>query len=472
MFSKKLVVLINPPLYFDNGRPGSLDVSVAPLGLLYLASYINKYSENFQVEIIDIGAEEITLKETRDLLIKKNPFVIGISAMTPQLQGVLELAKTIKKYNQKGNTKIFLGGPHISADPDFIERHADFFDYAITGEAEKTFLDSLEKLLRGEDLPKIQTGEILMDLDTVPFPDVSLLKSKKYIKAFSTLFSRGCPFQCYYCSRPSISRIVRYRSVKNMMEEIRFNYKKCEGKIHFQDDTFTLKRDVVIDFCRQVREAGLKLDWECNTRIDLSDEELLKAMKEAGCSQINFGIESASERVRKEIIHKGNFTNKQIKEIFGFCKKYGIKIACYFMIGHPTETKEEIQETKDMILNSKLDVLGLSIPTPFPGSALYTIAESEGMINEEIIDQFAEKKLGEGYSGIYPVHTPTHLPAEYIYAQMREINRKFYVNFRTFWKNFKQDIISFKKIRSDAADLFSLIFRGVSSRKPYIKKTK
>jgi len=468
-FPVKKILLINPPLSFFNGRPQSLDVSVPPLGLLYLASYINHYSKDIKAEILDIGAEKINLINLEEKL-KKNKFdAIGISSMTPQLQGTLETARIIKKTCH--GTPIFLGGPHISADKDFVNRHSDIFDYAITGEAEKTFLKTLKKLFNGESIPKIQESEVISNLDEIPIPDMKLIDKKNYKKTASMLFSRGCPFRCYYCSRPAISKMVRYRSTENMIAEIKERYQDCQGYINFQDDTFTMNRQKVVDFCEAVSRESLNIKWECNTRIDLVDEELLQKMKQAGCAQINFGVESGNERVRKEIIHKGNFDNKKIQEVFSWCKKHKIKIAAYFMIGHPTETKEELQETKEMILTYGIDILGLSIPLPFPGSELYEIAKREKQIDEKIIDNFAEKKLGEGYAGIYPTYKSTTLSAEYILREMKYINRKFYVNFRIFWDRFKQDATSIKRLKGDALDLVSLIRKGASTRKPYIKNT-
>lgn len=468
--TRKTVLLINPPLYFSNGLPHALDVSVPPLGILYLASYINKYSADFTSVVMDVAIEKISLKEIGDKINKINPFVIGISSMTAQLQGCVELAEFIKN-NISNKPKIFLGGPHISADCDFINRFSDIFDYAITGEAEKAFLESINNILDGKQIPKIQTAETIMDLDAIPFPDKRLISRKKYSQYESMIFSRGCPYYCYYCSRPAISKKVRYRSIENLIAEIEYVYEFCDGKIDFQDDTFTIDKKRIIDLCGAILKSNLNIEWRCNTRIDLVEEELLFRMKEAGCSLIHFGIEAGNERVREELVNKGRFSNQMIYEVFKMCKKFGIRVAGYFMIGHPGETKEDLEDTKIMIFNSGIDLLGLSIPTPFPGSMLYEIAKEKGIMSEKIIDQFAKKGRGEGYVGNYPILVSQELTKEYLFGFMKDINRRFYINFRTFWKQLKNDIVSFKKIRQDTKDLFSLIFKGVSSRKPYLDKT-
>ncbi len=467
---KKNVLLINPPIYFSDGLPHALDASVPPLGILYLASFINKYSADISAAVMDVSVDNISLKEICDKISGIKPFAIGISSMTPQLQGCVELAGFIKK-NIPNPPKIFLGGPHISADCDFIKRFSDLFDYAITGEAEKTFLQSINNILNGAPVLRIQAGEPIMDLDAIPFPDKQLISRKKYSRFESMIFSRGCPYYCYYCSRPAISRKVRYRSVENLIAEIKYVFQFCDGKIDFQDDTFTIDKKRIIELCNAIIKNNLNIEWRCNTRIDLVDEELLFKMKKAGCILIHFGIEAGNEKVREGIVNKGRFSNRVIYDVIKICKKTGIKTAGYFMIGHPGETKEDLEDTKKLIFNSGINLLGLSIPTPFPGSRLYEIAKEKGIVNEEIIDQFAKKGLGEGYVGNYPVLVSEQLTKEYLFAVMRGINRKFYINFYTFWNRIKEDIFSFKKIKQDAKDFFYLAIKGVSSRKPYLHKT-
>lgn len=469
--TRKTVLLINPPLYFSNGLPHALDVSVPPLGILYLASYINKYATNFTSVVMDVAVEKISLKEIGNKINKINPFVIGISSMTPQLQGCVGLAEFIKN-NISNKPKIFLGGPHISADPDFINRFSDIFDYAITGEAEKVFLESINNILNGKEIPKIQAAETIKDLDTIPFPDKRLISRKKYSQYESMIFSRGCPYDCYYCSRPSISKKVRYRSVENLIAEIEYVYDSCDGKIDFQDDTFTIDKKRIIDLCHAIKQSQLKIEWRCNTRVDLVDEPLLLSMKNAGCSLIHFGIESGNEEFRSAIIKKGFFTNRHMFGVFKLCKKLKIKIAGYFIIGHPHESKKELFQTRDVILKYGIDIMGLSLPTPFPGSRLYEIAKEKGIINKGIIDRFARKELGEGYSGNYPVYVSEKLDREFVFFFMQSINRRFYLSPAFFINRIREDIFSLRRLKQDVRDFLSLIFRGISTRKSYLIKSR
>ena len=192
-------------------------------------------------------------------------------------------------------------------------------------------------------------------------------------------------------------------------------------------------------------------------------------MAKAGCDLIHFGIEAGNERIRREVVKKGNFTNEQIYQTIKLCKKNGIKFAGYFIIGHPGEGKRELTQTKNLILNSGIDLVGLSIPTPFPGSKLYEMARDEQIINENIIDRFARKEMGEGYAGNFPVFTTKKVKREYIYTLMKEINRKFYLKPSIMLNKLKDDLLSPSRLKQDFMDLISLISRGMSSRKPYKK---
>lgn len=464
----KRVILIHPPLHFSNGVPFTLDGSTPPIGLLSLASYINAYSKTIRAEVIDLAVSPLSLVEISQRIAAERPFAVGIYAMTPQLQGALELARCIKGIH--GPPPIFLGGPHISADLSFVDRHPDEFDYAIAGEAEATFLESLHSLADGADLPRVRQSVIVKDLDTIPPTDRTLVPRARYIRYESMLFSRGCPYKCYYCSRPSIDKSVRYRSVEHLLSELKEVRRENGGLINFQDDTFTMRRQKVMELCEALIREKLRLRWRCNTRIDLVDPELLRQMRLAGCEQINFGIESGNERVRRDIIHKGYFTNETIHRVFSDCRKERIAIACYFMLGHPTETEAEIEDTKRMILSGNIGILGLSLPLPFPASPLYDIAEREGQISLEMVDAFAEKKFGEGYSGNYPIYVSPALSKDYLFHQLHSINRAFYLRPSFIVRRAAEDMFNPGQLFSDTKDFLTLLSRGVSHRKPYRQK--
>lgn len=462
----KQVVLVNPPLHFSRGIPHTLEVSAPHLGLLYIASYVQAHSREFQVHCMDVGPEGLTLARVRERIAALQPFAIGISMSTPQLQGGLEVARLLKEDMACG-AAVFAGGAHVSADPDFIRRHPGLFDHAITGEGEKTFVDSLQDLLHGREIPLVRAGEPVMDLDSIPFPARHLVKREKYLRSEAFLVSRGCPYDCYFCSSPAMRKGVRFRSARNIVDEIARHSTRSKGSILFSDDTFTLKKSLVMELCGLLVERGLRLRWNCNARVDLVDDEMLCAMRRAGCDWVFLGVEAASERVRRDVVLKGGFSNQDIRRAVGLCKKNGLRVGAYFILGHPTETDAERHETRDMIFSYGFDGISLGLLLPFPGSRVYELAREEGVISTDIIDRFARKELGEGYGQAFPLYIPRGLDRGTLYREMREINRRFYLNFRTLWYRLKRDLTSWRDLQLDARQLFSIIARGGSSVRPF-----
>lgn len=463
----KNILLINPPIYYLEGEPYTLDGENPPLGLLYIASYIKKHSSNYHVKVVDVEPNKITKTKLKQLIESFKPWVVGIAAMTLQLQGAVEIAKLIK---EEIDPRIitFMGGNHISGDPEFIERNPHWFDYAITGEGEKTFFESLEKLSAGETIPRIQQGEIITQMDTLPFPDRNQINPSHYTRPYYYVVSRGCPFSCSFCSSPAVSKQARYRSADSVIKEIKESLDKSRGFISFQDDTFTANQEFVYDFCRQVKEEGLNLKWNCSTRIDLVDDKLIKTMKDAGCSDINFGIESGSERVRRETMGKGRFSNEQILESINLCASYDIRANGFFILGNPTETPEEMRQTKDLILASKLAGIALSMLTPFPGSPLYERAKENGVINEAVIDSFAKKESGTGCAGVYPLYSE-HLEKGIVQKAMKDIFMKFYLRPSAAFTILKRDLSYPKIFMEDLKSAFYLLFKGGSRRRPFVE---
>lgn len=463
----KKIFLINPPVYYEQDVPMVLDVSVAPLGLMYLAAILEK--EKIKIKFIDIGAEKQTLSKTLKLIKKEKPLIVGITAMTPVLQGAITLAKNIKK--QQGNkTKICLGGPHISADPEFIKR-IKYFDFAVTGEAEITFLRLVKDILKRKKINGIYQGQPIENLDTIPFPARHLLNHDLYIKTASLIASRGCPFNCYYCSRPAVSNKVRCRSPQNIIKEMDKIYSIYNGNYHFQDDSFTINRENTVSLCRELINRPKKYRWSCLTRIDLVDEELLSLMSKAGCHSIAFGIESGNQKVRNTIVGK-TFSNQKIIETIKLCNKYKINADGFFMIGHPTETKKQIESTTDFILKNNFNIIGVSIATPFPGSKLWQYAVKDKIIDIPLIDKFALGEIGAGYAGVYPSYKPKDITYAWLYHQRRLIMRQFYLRPKKIIKRIITNLGSPQQIKKDFIEGINVLFKGSSARSPYKKENK
>jgi radical SAM superfamily enzyme YgiQ (UPF0313 family) len=193
--------------------------------------------------------------------------------------------------------------------------------------------------------------------------------------------SRGCPYECRYCSAKSIwTRRVRNRSIRNIIEEIKEIVQKFKlDRLYFWDDSFTVDRKKIINLCCSIKKEFNGISWGCTSRTDLLDEELLMAMKDSGCTGIDVGIESGSERVLKQI-NKGIDLQNALK-VVKLIRKHGINCGAFFMIGFPEENEEDILATKNFIKKLKASSICLSIFTPYPGTGLYDKAKSLNIIS-------------------------------------------------------------------------------------------
>ena len=377
------VTLINPPWQFYT--PSKL----YPLGVSYLASNLihNGFAD---VRIVDLNLEltEPTgiFKRSVELVEKTEPQVLGITCWTVHLLFCLEFVRLYKKRHP--DVKIVLGGVHVSFQPEEMMKLCPA-DIVVRGEGEETLVELIGALDNNRSLDEVQgisfrkdglvhhTPDriLIKDLDDIPFPAYHLLGpiqryqplNRRYV--FSIVASRGCPYKCIFCSANKLWRYQRRRSPGNILEEIKWITNTFDvGFIRFEDDDLTANREWALELFGLLKEEAIPFD--CLTRIDRVDHELLKAMCDAGCQGIYHGIESASPRLLK-LLRKGFppwVDNQYIKDLITQEVGLGLVPTVSAMIGIPTETKEEVDSTFDLM--SELRRLGaktqLWIMTPYP----------------------------------------------------------------------------------------------------------
>ena len=283
------------------------------------------------------------------------------------------------------------------------------------------------------------------ELDSIPFPDRSIMNNKLYInpatnRPLATIStSRGCPSSCIYCVSPVISgRKVRFRSSQSVFEEI----KECVEKhnirdFFFKSDTFTIKKDWVIELCDKIINSELcgKINWVANSRVNTIDDEMLSKMKKAGCSVIALGIESGSDDSLKKM-KKGTTVEQNINAV-KLIKKHKLQILGFYLIGFPWETKEYIEATKKLMFYLNTDFIELSIATPFKGSELYKM-EYEDIDNGKNVlgkDSFKYSTTGTKF-----------LSAEYLEKTRKDIIFKYhtrpsYIIKKVFNRNITPEIL-------------------------------
>lgn len=437
------MLLINSPIViyenrWDKQKNYSTDGderSTYPLNVLYLAAYLE--SKGHSVGVIDVTAEGLTLVDIKKKVEKLNPRIVGISSMTMGIRSAVLLAKKLKK---RGRI-IGLGGVHLTCDPGFMKRFP-YFDFGVVGEGEKVLADLVTKVKMGKSIKGLWQGEPIKDLDLIPFPARKYINPGIYrrneqfkfeVPAASILSSRGCPFNCIFCSIPARGKVVRFRSAKNIVDEMEEVYQDCRGNYAFVDDCFTVNRQRVVSLCQEIIGRGLKTKWIASTRADCIDLELVKIMKEAGCTDLYFGVESGNDRIRNEVIGK-RLAREKIREAVKMCRQVGIFSNFFLMIGFPSETKKEMIDTVKIGGQMKADIIGIHITIPMPGSRIYEYAVENKLIPKDIIDQYASGKLGRRWRNGFPLFVPEGVSLETLVKFKKLTYLYFYLSLRWWWR--------------------------------------
>lgn len=419
------VLLINPPRENEivGNNPSIIEEERGynpPLGILYIAAYVEEQSTH-EVAVIDAQVEELSYEGLEKRISDFSPDVVGISVMTLCLFDVMKVIDTVKLVAPAA--KVVLGGPHVHLYPDeTIELKG--VDFLILGEGEVSFvklLDALEDkvsfsevkgLVYREDSKVVKTGmsELVADLDVFPHPARHLVPFEKYTSILSelnpitTMFtSRGCPYKCTFCDRPHLGKRFRARSAASVVDE----FKKCkEMGIKFilvYDDTFTVNKKRVMEICELLIKENVALNFDIRARVDTMNTEMLRALKEAGCTGIHYGVESGTDRILTILDKAINL--ELVSSVFKETMDMGIKTLGYFMIGCPTETREEMDETIEYACRLKADYVHMTVLTPFPGTKIYDMALKEGVIKSDVWREFAANPSVDFvppiYAGIY-----------------------------------------------------------------------
>ena len=335
--------------------------------------------------------------EVKETIQNINPDVVGISIWTTFAASAFHIAKIVKVINP--SCLVILGGPHATIKADEILNISPDVDYVVRGEGEVTINELIQHIAIGmpalssiNGLSYKKNGEIkhtlsremTKNLDKFPFPDRTLLMNeKKYNSEDMGLImtSRGCPYGCTYCATDT--RRVGYRSIENVLEEIRIVKEKYgTTQVSFKDDSFTVNRKRVEELCDKLINEKMAINWECNTRVNLINEDLLKKMKKAGCNSIKVGIESGSERILK-MMDKG-ITHDQVRRAAELFKKVGIHWTGFFMIGVPGETVDDIYKTLNFMYEVKPDFASIGVYEPFPGTPMFKEGINRNLVKQEM----------------------------------------------------------------------------------------
>ena len=389
--------------------------------MAYLASFLTAHG--FPVQIIDALGEnpyQITpfkkgsfLRGMKtDEIIEKidaDTRLVGISNLFSFAYPAVEiLCQEIRRHLPE--VKIVLGGPHPSACYKEILESVPEVDFVVLGEGEESLLGLLEHLEGSEEknvlsgvAARDESGEVVvlksskriknLNKDYMPFPARHLLPMENYIQAqeghgpssgrwTSILSSRGCPYGCTFCESRRTAWIAR--TPKDVVDEMEYCQKEWGiNEFHFEDDNMTINKDRLIGICDEIIQRKLGIKWQTpnGIRASVTDMEMLEKMKESGCMHITLAPETGSERVLNEIIEKGkDFNLTQLKECGAMAHKIGLKVAAYFIIGLPGETRQEVGETikyAKELAKFGVDEVAFGLFIPLPGTPLWEVARKK-----------------------------------------------------------------------------------------------
>lgn len=400
------ILLIFPPFKLNEiygGLAKSAPI-LPPLELAYIASYL--ISCGHKVLLIDAHALDLNLNDIKVIIEREEPDMVGITTDSPIFSFIyslysraLEVIKLVKDTRPTINTCLI--GYHPTILPGEVLSEEDV-DYAIIGEPEITLKELCDCLEFGRDLKGVlglgfkvgqeqminRPREVLANLDILPMPSYNLLPMDKYRFASDTLVpvkgiairaSRGCAYNCYFCSAVGFwkNKVGTHspQYVISMMNYLHENYQF--HKFQFHDDNFGINKEWVMQFCELLIGNQRKYEWECYSRFDLLEENVLMLMKKAGCRLISLGVEFGSDEILKKV--KGLTKQKIEKGIFLF-KKMQLKSRLFFMIGPPARTKKDIKDTIKYALELDPDVFVATISIPFPGSHFYEEMKKIGSV--------------------------------------------------------------------------------------------
>ena len=367
----------------------SLVRNVIPaLGLAYLAAVAEEAGH--EVAILDCarGLPKSAIVEKTSSF---SPKVVGVTATTPTYVNAVKTAQMVKEIDPAIVT--VLGGPHPTEMPEQSLRGGPF-DYLVIGEGEETWVELLGKIDSGgapsevAGLAFIEDGkcqltaarEKIKELDKIPFPARHLLPpiadysptpaSYRALPLVHIMTTRGCPSKCTFCDRGIFGSSYRARSAENVLAEVEEVVERYGAReIRFFDDTFTIDKKRLTAICEGLAKKHPNLLWTCLTKVDKVDKEILQMMKEAGCWQILYGLESGDDNILQSL--KKGTTVEQGRQAVNWAYEAGLRVRADFIVGTPLETLETLQKTLDFALSLPIDFAHFNKFVPFPGTEIY-----------------------------------------------------------------------------------------------------
>lgn len=435
------ILLIQPPIPPEVELYSTAQMIAPPMGLAYLAAVLEQHG--YEVEVLDAPVFELTYEKLPSEVERRKPDIVGITATTAVAPSAFKTARIVKETIPEA--LVVMGGPHITFLPEGTMRTEPSIQIGVIGEGEYTLLDLVKTWEKSRDLRKVkgviyrengnlkyaEPRPLIENIDELPFPARHLLPMERY-KVFGKheilgliFTSRGCPFNCTFCSSSLIfGKGFRARSPKNVVDEVEeFVEQYKSNHIEFVDDLFILDKKRVKEICREIKERGLDIIWVCSARADTVDGELFKTIRDAGCIMVYLGVESGVQRVLN-LMRKGIKVEQSIRAV-KLAKEADLQVVASFVLGIPGETWEEALETIRFAKKLDPDFVQFSLATPFPGTELYRVAKEKGLLLTEDWTK---------YTVLKPVMQTEELSEEKLKRLIKKAYFDFYLQPHVIWR--------------------------------------
>lgn len=401
------IMLINPDYYEAIFSKSKVRSAISPgtpsLGLACIAAPLLEKKHN--VKILNLNLVEKPDEYLQETVREFKPDLVGLTSTTPLIKRVYRLAELIKKIDSA--IGIVVGGPHPSALPKDVLAESRI-DCAVTGEGDFIFRSIVENGISaatpniaykkdGKVIVSEKQDDFIGDLDTLPFPAYELFDIKKYRQPLISSrtapvgyleTSRGCYGRCIFCNKNIHGHRMRMKSPDRVIEEIKRMLSLGFKEIHIIDDIFTANMKRAYEICDKIIKNKLNFPWypRGGIRVDRVSPELLRIMKKAGCYRIPFGVESGSQRLIDVV--KKDISLEEAERAVAMAKKEGLETECYFMLGLPTETEDDIKKTIDFSIKLDPDYAKFAITIPLPGTKMFEEMQARGQIKTRDWDKY------------------------------------------------------------------------------------
>lgn len=386
------ILLVNPP---------TRESDTLNLGLAMIASVLR--NDGHEIDVLDVHLLGLSEDQVRTELGKRTYDALGIGGLSNSFRQIRRIISLSKEVHPA--IPVVGGNMVVTASPELFMRYTQA-DIAVVDEGEETAVELFRAMQERKELKSVrgiwirEGGKFfptpsrprILDLDKLPFPAWDLFPMDRFFNrrlsrfgfALNISTTRGCPYDCHYCSR-SFGRKVTYRSAESIFSEILWLKERYPMLDHivFGDDLFMAHRERNERFCELMIEKNPGITWAASARVNLVEEKILRLMKRAGCIfNFSFGLESGSQLMLNAMNKAA--TVAQAENALRIVRAVGFQPGGSFIIGYPGETRETLQETLAFIRRMRLPPTKFFFATPYPGTHLYRIARERGLIQDEL----------------------------------------------------------------------------------------